>query len=86
MYISIDAYRASSSVPRILIFNQQSQRDGVALLESLFQSLRAENLSIQHAIFCTNKLRGPERPGRLDTLDFPPNSAHLSSRFRKSQR
>ncbi len=47
--------RTSSSVPHILIFNQQSQRDGDVLLKSLFHALR-DDISIQHAIFCTNRL------------------------------
>ncbi len=59
----------SSSVLHILIFNQQSQRDGSALLESLFHALKDANMPMQHAIFCTNKLsnESPERAGIVDS-------------------
>ena len=56
------------SIPRILIFNQNLQRDGGALLRSLLQALQAAKISMQHAIFCTDKLKrhGAERAGIVD--------------------
>ncbi|MCJ1248446.1 Folylpolyglutamate synthetase, partial [Trapelia coarctata] len=53
----------SPSLPHILIFNHQSQRDGDALLRSLFNSLQINNIRMQHAIFSTNTLHnnGVER-------------------------
>ena len=56
-------YSASLESPSTLIFNQQSQRNGDLLLKSLFLNLQRNNIAVHHAIFCTNKIHGPERAG-----------------------
>ena len=40
---------------RILIFNQQSQRDAIALLETLYDEVCTKgNIRFQNVVFCTN--------------------------------
>lgn len=81
----ISISRTSSSISHILIFNQQSQRDENVLLKSLFRVL--QDISIQHVIFCTNKLSEEiaERSDIVDSEIFSMSVADVSHRFRESQ-
>jgi folylpolyglutamate synthase len=49
------ALNKSERPPRILIFNQQSQRNAVELLEAVYTTMyNSQHSNFQHAIFCTN--------------------------------
>ena len=51
-YVKVVA-NSAMSVPRILIFSHISDRDGAALLRLIAQTLKEQNVSIQHLILST---------------------------------
>jgi hypothetical protein len=62
----------SSAGTRILIFNQQGQREALSLLEGLFTAIKTQGVvHFDHVIFCTSAvLSSPSAKGRFSLHFF----------------
>lgn len=57
-YLIIVCWPVCRPAKRVLIFNQQGQREALELLEHLFGTIKKEGLvHFDHVVFCTNEAR-----------------------------
>lgn len=73
LYLSFDPRLTDlcfSKKPKVLVFNQQSLRDSIGLIKTLYAGITKAGVKFDHVIFCTN-ITYKNRRFKVGTLFLP---------------